>query len=316
MICYSIHWRFRVIGLWIAISSLCFLSACQNVNEPRYLIHEFRSVDLTVPSRGISVPATFVYPISSTAEAFSLIVMAHGHAGTRHEAGGFTRVAEGLAARGIASIRMDFPGCGDSSEPFTHNNLTNMLKDIQASRNFAVAQPQINENRVGLLGFSMGGRLVLMLASENKSYKIIATWAPAGSNGADAEYGLMGGYAGYESLKSQAVSRGFAPVTTSWGRDLQLGLQWFTDIEKSTPLDSIARFKGPILVLYGDLDDVVVPRISEQVIAAAADSVEVVRHVIKGAGHGLGLFNGNTAATDEAVNTTVDFFSQRLNINR
>ena len=122
----------------------------------------------------------------------------------------------------------------------------------------------------------------------------------------------MGGQAAYEALKAQAENEGFAPVTMPWGRDLQLGLQWFTDIEKSSPLNSIQQFEGPLLVLYGDLDDVVLPRISEQVISAATNSVEVVRHVIKGTGHTFGLYNGDTAATDEAVSTTVDFFSQRL----
>lgn len=304
------------IRLTVAIFSLYVISACQHIDEQHVTAYDYQSAELTVSSRGVSVPVSFVTPIASTDEKFPLVVMAHGHAGTRHEAGGFTRVAEGLAARGIASIRMDFPGCGDSTEPFTNNNLNNMLKDIQASRDFAVAQPHIDGTRVGLLGFSMGGRLALMLSSEGTNYQIIATWAPAGSNGADAEYGLMGGRAAYGLLKSQAARQGFAPITTPWGRDLQLGLQWFTDIETSTPLDAIALFKGPVLVLYGDLDDIVTPRISEQVISAATNSIEVVRHVIKGAGHGLGLFNGNTAATDEAVSTTVDFFSQRLIVSQ
>jgi len=64
--------------------------------------------------------------------------MAHGHGGNRDEAGGFTRMAEALAQRGIASVRMDFPGCGDSQEPFTQNNLGNMVKDLLAARDFAI----------------------------------------------------------------------------------------------------------------------------------------------------------------------------------
>ena len=78
------------------------------------------------------------------------------------------------------------------------------------------------------------------------------------------------------------------------------------------PLDAIQSYKGPLLVLYGDLDDVVLPGTSEAVISAATSSIEVVRHVVKGAGHGLGLFNDKPALTEEAVATTVDFFSQRL----
>ena len=67
-----------------------------------------------------------------------------------------------------------------------------------------------------------------------------------------------------------------------------------------------------MLVLYGDLDDIVLPSVSEAVIAAATMSPEVLRHVVKGADHGLGLYNNEPALTEEAVRTTVDFLNQRL----
>jgi uncharacterized protein len=294
-----------------AISTLCVVSACQQLDRSPLSVHEYQAIETTVSSRGALVPVSFVYPVTSADKKFPFVVMAHGHASTRHEAGGFTRMAEGLAARGIASIRMDFPGCGGSEEPFTSNNLGNMLDDIRASRDFAVTRQQIDKNRVGLLGFSMGGRLALMLSSRQADYQLIALWAPAGSNGAKAADSLVG-TAGWQASKSRAVSEGFYPVTTSWGRHLQLGPEWITDIEESRPLDTIREFQGPLLVLYGDLDEVLPPRIPEQVISAATNSTEVVRHVVRGAGHGLGLFHGNTAATDEAVKATVDFFAQHL----
>jgi dienelactone hydrolase len=238
--------------------------------------------------------------------------MAHGHGGTRNEAGGFTSVAEGLAARGVATIRMDFPGCGDSTESFTHNNLTNMLTDIQASRDYALAQSHIDADRVGLLGFSMGGRMVLMLSSTEFDYKAIATWAPAGAHGSDTEIDFTGGPQAYARLRDTANAEGYVDFTTVWGQHQQLGAQWFADLEQSNPMDAIRNFEGALLVLYGDLDEVVPPRIPEAVIAAATSSNEVVRHVVIGAGHGLGLFNDKPELTAEAVAATVGFLSGRL----
>jgi len=292
--------------------ALVFLYSCQPTGKTSTSLFEFRSVETNVSSRGVDVPITYVHPIGDSDHSFPLVVLAHGHGGTRNEAGGYTSVAEGLAVRGIASIRMDFPGCGESSEPFTQNYLSNMLDDIQASRDFAIGQDNVDKNRVGLLGFSMGGRLVLLLSAIDSSYKVIATWAPAGDNSAASEVGFLGGQEAYDKMKAQAATEGFTPFTTSWGQKEQLSLQWFTDIEESRPLDAIQSFKGPLLVLYGDLDDVVLPATAEAVIEAATSSIEVVRHVVKGAGHGLGLFNDKPALTDEAVATTVEFFSQRL----
>ncbi len=288
------------------------LGACSPAEQTASVAYEFESIDTTVSSRGVAIPVTYVRPVPREDELFPLVVMAHGHGGTRNEAGGFTRVAEGLAALGVASIRMDFPGCGDSTESFQLNTLTNMLDDIQASRNFALKQSNVDRERVGLFGFSMGGRLVLMLSSQDKSYKAMATWAPAGANGADSEVDFLGGKDAYAELKARATAEGFVPFTTQWGQDQELSAQWFADMENSKPMDSIREFEGPLLVLYGDRDDVVEPRIPEAVIAAAVNSPEVVRHVVKGADHGLGLFTDEFELSEEAVATTVGFLSTRL----
>ena len=295
-----------------ALLALVLLVACQPAAETPSSSYEYQSIDTTVPSRGVEIPVTYVRPIAENNESFPLVVMAHGHGGTRNEAGGYTSVAEGLAARGVASIRMDFPGCGESTESFTQNTLSNMLQDIQAARDFAVAQENVDRNRVGLQGFSMGGRLVMLLSEMDATYKVIATWAPAGNNGADSEVEFLGGQATYDELKARAAAEGFTPFTTTWGQDQKLSLQWFLDMEESRPLDAIRSFKGPLLVLYGDLDDVVLPEISEAVISAATRSSEVVRHVVRGAGHGLGLYNDKPALTEEAVTTTVEFLAERL----
>lgn len=295
-----------------AVLSVIVLSACQPAMRPSATRYEFQSIDTTVSSRGIAIPVTYVHPVITGNETFPLVVMAHGHGGSRNEAGSFTSVAENLAAQGVASIRMDFPGCGDSSESFAKNNLSNMLKDIQASRDFAIGQPQVDRGRIGLFGWSMGGRLALLLSAKDDTYKVIATWAPDASNGAGNMVKFVGGRAAYDELKARAAKEGFAPFTTFWGQDQQLGLQWFTDMEESKPLDAVRDFEGPLLVLYGDLDDVVLPSVSEAAVEAASNSVEVVRHIVKNADHGLGVFSGEPALTEEAVQTTVKFLSQRL----
>jgi len=295
-------------NLIIAVS-LLVLCACDAQHNTAY---EFQSIDSTVSSRGVAVPVTYVHPLMAEGESFPLVVMLHGHGGTRNEAGGYTRVAEGLATRGIASIRMDFPGCGDSAESFVNNNLSNMLLDIQASGDYARSQPQVDSNRVGLLGYSMGGRLALLHASSEGSYKAIAAWTPEARDGADNMISFVGGTEAWKALKTSAAREGFALFTTRWGQDQKLGVKFFTDMEESRPLDVVGNIKVPLLVLYGDLDDVVHPRVSESVIAGAINSPEVVRHIVKGADHGLGLYSDEFSLSEDAVQTTVEFLSQRL----
>jgi dienelactone hydrolase len=297
------------------LSAFAFMSACSGSVEPPSGGYEIRSTDIAIKSRGVAVPATFVTPVSADGEKFPLVVMAHGHGGSREEAGGFTRVAESLAHHGVASIRMDFPGCGESSESFTENNLSNMLLDLQASREFAGSQPAVDNDRVGLFGYSMGGRLVALLSEIDPSYKVMAAWAPAVEAGAARERKEMrslGGVGYYDALRKQAEATGATEYTTRWGTKLQLGYRWFTDLEETRPLEALARFEGPLLVIYGDRDDVVPPEVSEAAIAAAKNSSEVIGHVVAGAEHGLGFYTHRPEIAAEVVDTTVEFFHTHL----
>ena len=276
-------------------------------------IMEYQSIDTIFESRGVSVPATLVMPSGPSDAGHPLVVMAHGHGGSRQEGGGYQRVAEAFAERGIASIRMDFPGCGDSVESFAENNLTNMLLDLQAARDYAEAQGGIDKSRVGLLGFSMGGRLVALLSEIDPSYTVMVTWAPSVADGAERELADdFGGSEGYHALKQRAADEGSAVYTTRWGTQLELGLRWFTDMEETFPQAALAKFTGPLLVIYGDLDESVPPAISAAAASSATSSPEVVSLVIPGARHGLGFYTNRPEVANQVVNETADFMAERL----
>ena len=301
----AVHTTLLALALLLTVS-------CLAPKESAAISYQFRSSDTTVSSRGILVPLTYVSPIALDDETFPLVIMAHGHGGSRHEQGSFREIAERLAARGIASVRMDFPGSGDSVEGFEHNNLTNMTADLLAARNFAITQPSVDKERVGLFGWSMGGRIVLLLGTRNDDFKLIATWSPVATNNADSMVSFLGGRSGYDELRASAAREGSVLFTTRWGQEQRLGLRWFEDLENSRPLDAIREFRGPLFVLYGDLDDVVSPDVSESLISAANNSAEVVRHVVSGADHGMGIFSDERALTEEAISTTVQFLVERL----
>lgn len=275
-------------------------------------VKEFVAEKVMVSSRGIEIPAVFTYPKGAAGEKFPLVVMAHGHGGSKDEAGGFTRVAEGLAAKGIATIRMDFPGCGESKEPFTQNNLTNMLADISASLNYAAAQPMIDTTRIGMFGYSMGGRLAMLSVEKDQRYKALALWAPVGTDGPGPMVPFMGGQEAYDAMAKEASEKGSVMFTTRWGQKQELGSKFFEDINDSKALSAIASFAGPMLVVYGDKDDVIPPEVDKEVVKAAVKSVKASAHVVVGADHGFGLFSTDPALSTETVNTTVNFLAGQL----
>ncbi|MEL7312906.1 MAG: alpha/beta fold hydrolase, partial [Pseudomonadota bacterium] len=253
--------------LWFSAILIVGLAACSTdelVREPVVETPEFPVPEGTwiqeamIPSRDVTIPVTMVIPPRRPELALPLVVLVHGHGGTREEAGGFARVAAELAQRGIASIRMDFPGCGQSTESFRVNNLTNMKADVRAAQGYIQRWVNLDPARVGVVGFSMGGRLAVEMTREGDRFAAMVLWAPAIDNGVTNMVEMLGGEARYNEMKQQAATNGFAPFTTFWGQKQELGPQWFADLEAARALDGIERYTGSLLLIHG-LEDSVVP---------------------------------------------------------
>ncbi len=296
--------RFRSVLILITVFGL---AACAD-NTPEPAAFAVNSTEFAVKSRGELIPVTVTVPV--TDEAVPLVVMAHGHGGSREEGGGYTRLAQTLSESGIATIRMDFPGCGDSTESFTANNLSNMLADIGASEDYALRTLNVDPERVGLMGYSMGGRLMSLYSAKNPDREVMAVWAPAVNP--EPMFHMFGGQSEYELLRDTAQRTGEARYTTVWGSELVLGAQWFADMEASKPLDALSRYQGSLLVVYGDEDEAVYPATVEQGIAAASSARDIVAVKIPTAKHGLGFYTQRPEIADQVIETTVTFFAKTL----
>lgn len=266
--------------------------------------------DVWIESRGVQIPATFSMPEIEDGKTTPLVVLVHGHGGSRQENGGFTELAALLAEIGIASVRMDFPGCGESTEAFIHNNITNMLHDIDASLAYAIAQPGIDSGRVGILGYSMGGRLAMLSASER--YAAMALWAPVAKNGAEPMVDYLGGREAYDRTRAVAKAEGFVRFVTPWGAEQELGWQWFEDMESSSPLTAINDYRGAVLILHGLDDRAVTPDNSEAAEKAASGTRETTLIRLEGADHGFGFFSPDPLARGTVLASTVEFFRTEL----
>ena len=124
---------------------------------------------------------------------------------------------------------MDFPGCGDSTEPFTANTLTNMKSDSNASLAYLLANYPIDETKLGILGYSMGGRLSLeIISDENNPYIAAALLSAAANPGEECIAGVIGDTT-LEEAKAAAAAGSF-DYTTQYGQELSLSAQWFEDM--------------------------------------------------------------------------------------
>ena len=182
---------------------------------------------VTIPSdRETRIPAVLTLPGGNG--KFPVVILAHGHGGSKDEAGGFSLLARSLGEHGIASLRIDFPGCGDSEEDFSReNNLTNMCNDVRSAKAYLASVSGVDLSRLGLLGYSMGGRIAAIIAAEDPAYKSVAFWSPAVSPGGIDMYNFMqnGSPASFDALYAEARETGFATYTAIYAFEQTLALK-------------------------------------------------------------------------------------------
>lgn len=110
-----------------------------------------------------------------------VVVMFHGFTGNKTEhAGHFRNLARMLEKEGIASLRMDYYGNGESDGEFSDFTYDTMLDDAFNIINYA---KNVNGfKRLILLGFSMGGALAATVSTmiPNEISKMVL-WSPAGN---------------------------------------------------------------------------------------------------------------------------------------
>lgn len=110
---------------------------------------------------------------------FPAVLMCHGLAG--HKTGKYrlyVLLAERLSKLGIASLRIDFRGSGDSEGSFSEMTLASEVSDAIIALDYLRNRPDVDNVRIGMFGRSVGGMVALMTAQKAGPVKSLATWAP------------------------------------------------------------------------------------------------------------------------------------------
>lgn len=115
---------------------------------------------------GLQLAALFDTPDASRVLPFVLLL--HGFTGWK-EVIHLETLAQELVRRGIATIRFDAPGSGESDGTFADDyRLTNYLSSIFTVLDFAAHELPVDSERVGIWGHSMGGFAALATAARER----------------------------------------------------------------------------------------------------------------------------------------------------
>lgn len=265
------------------------------------------SRELALASRGITIPATVVTP-GRVRGRLPLVVIHHGHGGGRNENGGLARVADALARAGIASIRFDFAGAGQSTEPFTKLTYTTMLADSSAALTWAVRNLPIDRERIGGFGYSEGSAVVALQSGlPFTPYKAVALLGPV-AKPVDVFDGFFGG--NFDGYYAEAKANGFAVVTTPFGQVQPTSLEWFQESIAADPAGELSHFDGRVQLLWGDKEQIIPFSQVEAFQAASAKPATTV--VIPAADHGYGFYSDQPDVDAALHGALVRFFTKAL----
>lgn len=92
----------------------------------------------------------------------------------------FLVIADALARRGIASLRWDDRGAGQSSGDHWGSAVEDFAADARAAVAFLRSRPEVDGNAVGIVGHSEGGLIAPMAAAADPAVRFLVLLAPPG----------------------------------------------------------------------------------------------------------------------------------------
>ncbi len=134
---------------------------------------------VTLHSNGLKVFGVLHMPEGQFGTKVPVVLFCHGFGG--HKSGKFrlnVRLAEMLSKIGIASLRIDFRGSGDSEGDFADTTIQTQLEDARVGLQYLLEHTGIDPNKIALVGRSLGGAIATQLASEFTKLKALALWCP------------------------------------------------------------------------------------------------------------------------------------------
>ena len=287
-------------------------SQIQQTEYQYQLTQEIQSIDLTVPSRAIEIPATLTLPAKGENALVPLVVMHHDFMGDRSTNGAFDLLAQKLAEQGIASIRMDFSGRGDSTETFRNNSLVYADADAKASQAYAIANAPIDASRVGYFGYGFGAVLSLDSGTRKDSgVKALALLAPYADE-AEATMRHMFG-SEFERMHKEAFSeQRYTTYTGPDGAVYEISVNWFDDLVQARPTQNLEDFSGDMLIVYSDNDPYLPAGVCTELAEQAKKTAQVTVKQVTGAGHDFGFSGEDSVMKEEVLQDISEFFAASL----
>jgi len=169
------------------------------------------------------------------------VIGSHGLYSDR-ESGKLQELGHSLVRNGVAFLRYDCMGCGDSDGDFSNTTLASRVEDLSEVVAWVRSQDGLDSARVALMGSSMGAFASLCLAATDGGVAATAAWAAPAT---------------FDDLHDEEEQQGTKEETVPDGEPLlRLGPDFYRTLH--TPdLPAMAPALATVIFLHGDADETV-----------------------------------------------------------
>ncbi|MDE2950013.1 MAG: alpha/beta hydrolase [Chloroflexota bacterium] len=217
--------------------------------------------DISFSNAGQTIVGTLAMPEGEG--PFPVVLLLHGFTGMRHELPVlgtedtmFSRAARWLGERGVASLRIDFRGSGESEGAWEDTTFSGQISDAIAALDYLEMLEGVDSGNISIIGLSQGGLVGAATAGRDARVSNLVLWS-AVSNPV-MSYGIL---LGYDNLLAGAAAGDEAlSIVLPWGAETSLKGPFFEDIFLVDPVAEIAGYGGPLLAVTGARDTTVTPQ--------------------------------------------------------
>lgn len=284
-----------ILLIFVLITFFTFLLLYLNTHPPRYPYtanpseYSVAFEDVSFISRdGIHFKGWFL-PADGSVPAPTIII-AHGLGASKSD---FVDLGVYLVKEGFNTLLFDFRAHGESGGSSCSLGLKEQ-DDITAAIDYVMTRPDVEHQKIGLYGFSLGGAVVILAAAKDARIKAVV---------ADSSFA---------SLKEMSAnvlhnfyflpSFPFIPLANLFYRMLFNG--WMEEVEPVKEIKNISP--RPILLIASDTDETIPSAHAKQLYSAALEPKEL--WVVEGARHGGTM----AVAEGDYYKKAVDFFRKAL----
>jgi dienelactone hydrolase len=176
----------------------------------------------------------------------------------------FRQIAERLAANGVAVLRMDDRGIGESTgrETLENATTTSLAEDTRAQVAWLRTRKDIDANRIVVIGHSEGASIAAMIGASDPKLAAVVMMAGVAKRGADVSFEQQEDMLRSDPTMPEATKQTLREKqkevvkTVLAGGDIpgEKTNAWIREYFAYDPLPTARKVKQPLLILQGERD--------------------------------------------------------------